>query len=172
MGTCARKAMGSPRLTIHGLAPQVVVILFGALVICSGPILLAGGILAYTGRWTAWAGPSSYPLLSKHSRLAFMAFWTGLPLTGADIIIALDALGLDSGPMRDLMGPAATLCMLIVMMHGYFLPRFLRPVLLPRWYREWEAAQFELEERQEAKRRAKRIRRREKRRKAKEPARV
>jgi hypothetical protein len=111
--------------------PQVVVILFGALVICSGPILLAGGILDYTGRWTAWAGPSSYPLLSKHSRVAFMASWAGLPLSGADIIIAMDALGLDSGPMRDLMGPAATLCVLMVMMHDHFLPRFLRSVLLP-----------------------------------------
>ena len=67
--------------------PQFVIFLVGVLVVCSGPILLAGGILAYTGRWTAWAGPTSYPLASKHSRLAFMAFWAGLPLTGADIII-------------------------------------------------------------------------------------
>ena len=150
--------------------PQFAVILMGIVIFCGGPVLLAAGILAYTGRWTSWAGPSSYPLLSKHSRMAFMAFWSGLPMVGVYLIIAAEALGLDPGPIRDLGGPATVLCMLIVMMHGYFLPRFLRPVLLPRWYREWEAAEFEREEREAATLRAKRIRRREKRRKAKKQA--
>lgn len=151
--------------------PQFVVILFGALIVCLGPVLLAGGILAYTGRWTDWVGPSSYPSTAKHSRFGFMVFWAGLPLTVVDIHLALEVLGMDAGVTGYLVQPAAVSCALVVFIQIYFLPRFLRPVLLPRWYRDWEAAQFEVEEREAAKRRARRTRRREKRRRAKEQAR-
>lgn len=157
--------------------PQFAIILFGVLAVCSGPLLLAGGILAYTGRWTAWVGPSGPQSTAKHSRFGFITFWGGLPLTAADILLAMEALGMDTGALWDLAEPAALFCMLLVFIHNFFLPRFLRPVLLPRWYREWEAAQFGLEEQQEAKRRANRLRRRkklrkEKLRRAKEQARL
>ncbi|MCQ1945935.1 hypothetical protein [Arthrobacter sp. zg-Y1116] len=152
--------------------PQFAVIAFAALAICAGPVLLTAGILAYSGRWTSWAGPSSYPSTAKHSRLGFMMFWAGLPMTAVDILLGLEVLGVDPGVTRGLMLAPAVFCMTVVMIHIYFLPKFLRPLLLPRWYREWEAAQFELEERNEERRRARRSRRRDKRRREKEKARL
>ena len=125
--------------------PQFVVVLFIALVVCLGPVLLTAGILAYSGRWTSWAGPSGYPSTAKHSRFGFMLFWAGLPLMAFDILLALEVLGLVPDATRKLPVAFTVFCMAIVMIHAYFLPKFLRPLLLPRWYRDWEAAQFELE---------------------------
>ena len=148
--------------------PQFAVVAFFILIVCLGPVLLTAGILAYSGRWTSWAGPSSYPSTAKHSRLGFMLFWAGLPLMAFDILLVLEALGLVPDATRKLPLAFTAFCMTILMIHLYFLPKFLRPVLLPRWYREWEAVQFELEERQDKQRRAQRERRREMRRLAKE----
>ena len=151
--------------------PQLAVILFGILIVCLGPVLFTAGILAYSGRWKSWAGPSNYPSTAKHSRLGFMMFWAGLPLTVVDILLGLEVLGVDPAVTRGLMLAPCMLGGAAVLIHGYFLPKVLRPVLLPRWYREWEAVQFEVEERKEELHRARRRRRREKRRREKEKTR-
>ena len=151
--------------------PQFVVVLFIALVVCLGPVLLTAGILAYSGRWTSWAGPSSYPSTAKHSRFGFMLFWAGLPLMAFDVLLVLEVLGLVPDATMKLPVAFTVFCMAIVMIHIYFLPKFLRPLLLPRWYREWEAARFELEAQEAKQQRARRTRRREKRRKDRDNAR-
>lgn len=128
----------------------------GIAFVALGPVMLIMGIRAYRGRWKSWLTFTAKST-AKHSRLGFVFFWGGMAFTGI-----LPALGLDSSAIPDAARAAIhgffAVCMSIAMMHQFFLPKFLRPLLLPRWYREWEAAQFEREAQETELRRARRKR--------------
>ncbi|MCQ1948914.1 hypothetical protein NNX28_03095 [Arthrobacter sp. zg-Y859] len=138
--------------------PQIALIAFTALVICIGPALLVPGVLAYSGRWTSWVGPSGPKSTAKHSRLGFMMFWAGAPMTVMDVLLGLEALGVDASVTRDLGLAPFMLCVPIAMMHVFFLPKVLRPLLLPQWYRDWEDPINERDDREAEVRRARRKR--------------
>ncbi|MCQ1999796.1 hypothetical protein [Arthrobacter zhaoxinii] len=137
---------------------QFAVIAFTAFVICVGPALLVPGVLAYSGRWTSWVGPSGSQSTAKHSRLGFMMFWAGAPMTVMDVLLGLEALGVDASLTRELVLAPMILCMPIVMMHIFFLPKLLRPLLLPQWYRDWEDPINERDDQETELRRARRKR--------------
>lgn len=152
--------------------PLIAYIVFGVGLVALGPVSLVAGIRAYTGRYTSWlALRVATGSTARHSRLGFVCFWGGLMFTGALAAISLGLMGMPETLVRVIAVVSWSIGLPIAMMHQYFLPKFLRPVLLPRWYREWEDAQFEREEREDQRRRARRQRRREKRRKEKDAAR-
>ena len=139
--------------------PQVAVVLFGALLIGLGPALLLAGICAYSGRWKSWVFlPAGAESLAKHSRVAFMAFWIGAPMTVMDLLLGLEALGADASVTRELVMVPFILCGPVAMLHLFFLPKVLRPFLLPQWYRDWEDPINERDDRETERRRARRQR--------------
>ena len=119
-----------------------------------GPLSVAMGVRAYTGSWRSWVTFTAQST-AKHSRVGFVLFWGGLAFTGI-----LPALG--GGGVPDAVRVAIYVfcggCMSIALMHQFFLPKILRPLLLPQWYREWEAVQFEHEAQETERRRARRER--------------
>ena len=147
--------------------PQFVVVLFIALVVCLGPAMIVMGLRAYSGRWTSWLTFTAQST-AKHSRAGFVTFWGGLGITGCFLLIGLQEIGIKVPGFQVLCNTIWGVCLAIAMMHQFFLPKFLRPVLLPQWYRDWEAEQFEWEAREGKRRRARRQLRRENRRRARE----
>ncbi|MCC3289940.1 MULTISPECIES: hypothetical protein [unclassified Arthrobacter] len=153
--------------------PLIAYILFGAGAVVIGPAAMVMGIRAHTGRWTSWLGLRvSTGSTAKHSRVGFTCFWGGLAFTGTLLAMILGLLGMPLEAVQLMAGASWCIGMPIAMMHHYFLPKALRPVLLPQWYRDWEADQFEFEARNEERRRARRARKRDKRRREKEKARL
>ncbi|MDK1326625.1 hypothetical protein [Arthrobacter sp. zg-Y1143] len=148
-------------------SPLYAYILIGASALGLGPVMIVMGLRAYTGRWTSWLALTAQST-AKHSRLGFVLFWGGLGVTGCFLLIGLQEMGVRIPGSEAVFTTFWCVCIAIAMMHQFFLPKFLRPVLLPQWYRDWEAEQFEREARQDKQRRAQRRFRREKRRLAKE----
>ena len=150
-------------------SPLYAYILIGAVALGLGPTMIVMGLRAYSGRWTSWL-PFTAQSTAKHSRAGFVTFWGGLGITGCFLLIGLQEIGLKIPGFQVLCNTIWGVCLAIALMHQFFLPKFLRPVLLPQWYRDWEATQFELEAQEDEQRQAKREKRRRRRRAAKDAA--
>lgn len=117
-------------------------LILGVCFVVFGLGMLGMGIAAYTGRWKSWVakGPSSKST-AKNAREMFAMFWFGAFMIGILVLVLAEVVaGVSPDVVRPLFGFVATGAMAIGLMQIFFLPRFLRPLLLPGWYREWEDA--------------------------------
>jgi hypothetical protein len=94
-----------------------------------GLLFLAGGLAAYTGRWTSWAAHGG-------GYTAFGLAWLGASLVLMRLVAPLAALDVPvATAAAAVLGAIMVLCVVV----GALSPFWMWRRLQPRWYRSWAA---------------------------------